>query len=88
MVGILLWSEEADGGYTAFCFDEACHLWGNTLMTAMETAKGKTDAQRRGNAENILRRYLGLPPKFADIGSAARAKKPEDRPEPPFRMEH
>jgi hypothetical protein len=61
-------------------------LWGQTLSMAMDSAKGKTEAQRRGNAENILRKYLGLPMKFRDIGQAVRARN-QDRPEPPFTLE-
>lgn len=87
-LGFLDDSIEKDGGYYAFCFDEACTFFGDTVSLAMEQAKGKTDAQKRGAAENILRKYLGLQPKFRDIGNASRKViKPQDRPDPPFQME-
>jgi hypothetical protein len=88
-MGLLEESMERDGGFTAYCFDEACTHFGETITIAMEQAKGKTDAQKRGNAENILRKYLGLPQKFRDIGQLGKGKQqpPEARPDPPFRME-
>jgi hypothetical protein len=90
IIGILQEYEDIDGGYTAYCFDEACGHFGNyvsqAMDEAMEKSKSKNEAQKRGAADNVLRRYLGLPQKFRDIGQAARAKK-EPRPDPPFRME-
>lgn len=77
---------EIDGGYTAYCFDEACHFFGATVSDAMSQAKGKTEEQRRGNAENILRSYLGLQRKFRDIGELGKQQAPA-RPDPPFPME-
>jgi len=88
VIGILEESMEQDGGFTAYCFDEAVHYFGSYVTTAVEQAKGKTEQQRKGAAENILRKYLGMPTKFRDIGELGRHKVDASaRPDPPFPME-
>ena len=85
-----------DDTYAAFCFDEACLAFGHGIEMAMDSvkSKGKKPSMVRGARENMLRRYLGIQPKFADIralrgrgASEAKPERSEDRPEPNFRME-
>lgn len=73
----------------AFCFDQACTHFGQSIEAAMNDVKAKNERQRRGKAHNVLLRMLGEAPKFRGIEALGGAKKsePEDRPEPPFRME-
>ena len=80
--------------YTAYCLDEAVMAFGRGCEAAMDSVKtkGKKPAQIKGARENMLRRFLGIQRKFADIrelqGSGGRQRsEPEDRPEPSFRME-
>lgn len=82
--------------YTAFCFNEACLSFGAGVEAAMDAVKtkGKKPAQIKGARENVLRKYLGMERKFADIsvlrGRGAPSERPEptgDRPEPSFKME-
>lgn len=80
--------------YTAYCINEAVIHFGSTVESAMDAVKtkGKKAAQIRGARENVLRRYVGLAPKFADIrtlrGSEARAtEQAQERPDPNFKME-
>jgi hypothetical protein len=81
--------------YVAYCFDEACLAFGRGCEAAMDSVKTakKKPAQIKGARENMLRRFLGIKPKFADIGrlrggAGQREAEPSgDRPEPDFRME-
>lgn len=67
--------------YHAWCFDEACAVFGRACEAAMADArkdrsKGKKGSkqsaeQREAKAENALRRMLGIPQKFRNIGDLA-----------------
>lgn len=71
--------------YRAWCLDEAVMEFGLACEEAMESArnsgakrgkgKGPSEAQKRGKAENALRKMLGLPQKFRGIESLAKKKK-------------
>lgn len=61
--------------FEAFCVDEAVYYFGEYVKEKMEEVKGKTKAQRRGKAENVLRKYLGEKPKFRDISEIGALKK-------------
>jgi len=72
--------------YAAWCFDQACMFFGGTVEADMEAVEGQTAALRKGNALNVLRRYLGEPEKFRDIRSIGKFQE-QERPEPPFKRE-
>lgn len=82
--------------YTAYCFDEAVLVFGSGVESAMDSVrtKGKKPEQIRGARENMLRKYIGLPRRFQDIGalrgreaSSERPVPTGDRPDPTFKME-
>jgi hypothetical protein len=76
--------------YKAWCLNEAIHHFGTEIEAAISKAKGRNEKARAANAENILRQHLGLAKKFRDPMDIRRGRdkaKPEDRPEPSFRME-
>ena len=78
--------------YASYCLDEACFAFGSACESAMDEArrtanKKATEAQRRGRAENALRKMLGLPMKFRNIGDLLRPNSlpAADLPPPPFK---
>lgn len=49
-------------------------IFGTHIEDAMRQVEGKTEAIRRGKAENVMRKYIGLPQKFASISGGRNAR--------------
>ncbi len=60
--------------YVAYCLDEALSHFGKEVEEAMQNVKGKTEAIKRGKAENVLRSYMGLDPKYRNVGELQNKK--------------
>lgn len=73
--------------YVAYCFDEACLTFGSAVEEAMGAVKAKNERLRRGKAENVLRKFIGIQPKYRDISELMDpgARDDEDKPEAPFK---
>lgn len=71
--------------YKAWCLDEACLTFGreveDVVQDAYDKGKGKP-AQKRGRADNAMRKMLGMQPKFRSIGELAEPRKRDDESSP------
>lgn len=54
--------------YDAWCFDEACSTWGNTIMGELQSVKGDNEAVREMQQQFVLERYLGIDGDWASLG--------------------
>jgi hypothetical protein len=52
--------------YAAYCFDEACGLWGSTISNEMSEVEGRNSADVRMKQMDILSGYLGIDAQYAD----------------------